>query len=116
MRRTFLILLIIIIPAYVYATWRVNVTVNASVSQERDLFALRVSVLTTANLALDNAVVKFNPSMTAGGWNLQLEIIGFKKTDTDMDDFSVQIYNYFTNKFDSGQIALEYRRKVEWNE
>ena len=114
MRRTFLILLIIIIPAYVYATWRVNVTVNASVSQERDLFALRDSVLTTANLALDNAQVKFNPSMTTGGWNLQLEIIGIKKAETDMDDFSTTVYNYFSNKFPSGTIKMEYRNRVEW--
>ena len=114
MRTAIIIFIVLIIPIYLYAEWKINVTVNAEVSQERNLFALRDSVLTAANLALDNAQVKFNPSMTEGGWNVQLEVIGSKKTATDMDDFSVQIYDYFLSRFDSGQIKLEYRRKAEW--
>jgi len=109
-----IIVLAILIPVYAYAAWQVNVTVNAEVGSARDLFALRDSVLTTAESALDNASVKFNPSMTVTGWNIQLEIIGHKKTGTDMDDFGTSIYNYFTNKFDSGTVAVEYRNKVEW--
>ena len=43
-----------------------------------------------------------------------VEILGDKKAQTDMDDFSVQIYQYFTNKFSTGQIKLEYRNAAEW--
>jgi hypothetical protein len=112
MRKLFLICLLIAIPVYVLAAWQVNVTVNAGVSSDRDLFALRDSVSTTANNALDNVTIRFNPSMTSSGWNLQLEIIGFKKAGTDLDDFGVSIYNYFESKFDSGEIKVEYRNTV----
>ena len=44
----------------------------------------------------------------------QIEILGDKKAETDMDSFSVTIYQYFTGKFPSGKITLEYRNAQEW--
>ena len=114
MRKVFLICLLLAVPLYAYATWQVNITVNAQVSSARDLFALRDSVLTTAEVALDGAQVKFNPSMTETGWNLQLEIIGMKKPGTDLDDFGESIYTYFTDKFNNGTVKLEYHNRAEW--
>jgi len=94
--------------------WKVNVTVNTEVESSEDVFTLRDDVETAANQSLDNAEVKFNPSMGADSWNAQIEILGTKKEAADLDDFATTIYNYFTNKFPSGKIALEYRRNEEW--
>ena len=94
--------------------WKVNVTVNTEVSKTEDVFALRDDVMDAATAALDNAQVKFNPSMGEDAWNAQIEVLGDKKTATDMDNFSTTIYEYFTNKFSTGQIKLEYRNAAEW--
>ena len=95
-------------------SWQVNVTVNTEVSKDEDVFALRDDIIAAAEQGLDNAEVKFNPSMNEATWNAQIEVLGDKKATTDMDAFSTTIYNYFVGKFAGGQIRLEYRNMAEW--
>jgi len=116
-----IIIALLIIPVYVVAvSWDVNITVNAQVSSERDLFALRDSIETAVNGSLENVSFKFNTLMKDSTWSVQIDILGNKKLETDMDDFSLLIYNYFTGKFTpidstiTNQLEVEYRTKVIW--
>ena len=116
MRKILFIFLFLAIPVFVSAGWKAYVKVDCEVNTTRNLPALRDSIYTSASTMLDNVkctVVAVSPALLEV-YDIDIQVEGDKKAETDLDDFGTTITTYLQSRFTNAEVTIHYDNKVIW--